>query len=251
MPQSSSRAIVVQLPLLFQSDFKCGLSRQFSFHRRWLALRGFTVHVVTDYSRKKQVTKEWVSRHVEATGICEGSCSVYKTAMVWYRPQIIACRSPNIFSSAWLWQQSSWNRNLSVVRPSSVSQLSLNLMHGFLSYFGCCFPWAIRQGIFLRFEIFFKNFLWILISHFVNMGPCGIENSKHYSSYKSQPKVFKLFLNFFLMVLKKVLFWIFEILSFRFLTIFFRKFQFYHCSLLRNQKPQLSGKRAIVEQNRV
>ncbi len=29
-------------------------------------------------------------------------------------------------------------------RPSSVSQLSLNLMHGFLSNFSCGFPWAIR-----------------------------------------------------------------------------------------------------------
>ncbi len=40
----------------------------------------------------------------------------------------------------------------SVVRPSvrpSVSQLSLNLMHGFLSNFGCWFPWAIRSDVFL------------------------------------------------------------------------------------------------------
>ena len=35
-----------------------------------------------------------------------------------------------LFSSAWLCQQSSWNRNSSVVRPS-VAQLSLNPMHGF------------------------------------------------------------------------------------------------------------------------
>ncbi len=32
---------------------------------------------------------------------------------------------------------------------------------------------------------------------------------------------------------------------------FFQKFQIHYCSLWRNQKPQLSGKRAIVEQNRV
>ena len=38
----------------------------------------------------------------------------------------------------------------SAVRPS-VSQLSLNLMHGFLSNFGCCFPWAIRSDFFLNF----------------------------------------------------------------------------------------------------
>ncbi len=42
----------------------------------------------------------------------------------------------------------------SVVRPSSgsvrpsVSQLSLNLMHGFLSNFTCSFPWAIRSDLF-------------------------------------------------------------------------------------------------------
>ena len=34
----------------------------------------------------------------------------------------------------------------SVVRPS-VSQLSLNLMHGFLSNCGCCFLWAIRSDV--------------------------------------------------------------------------------------------------------
>ncbi len=49
-----------------------------------------------------------------------------------------------VFSSAWLCQQSSWNHNLSVVRPS-VSQLSLNLTHGFLSNFSCGFPCAIRK----------------------------------------------------------------------------------------------------------
>ncbi len=32
---------------------------------------------------------------------------------------------------------------------------------------------------------------------------------------------------------------------------FFRNFQIQHCILLRNQKPQLCGKRAIVEQNGV
>ncbi len=31
----------------------------------------------------------------------------------------------------------------------------------------------------------------------------------------------------------------------------FRKFQIHHCTLWRNQKPQLSGKREIVEQNGV
>ncbi len=77
------------------------------------------------------------------------------------------------------------------------------------------------------------------------------KNSKRYSSYKSQPKDFKLFLNFPPNGPHKMKLGIFEILSFRFLTIFFRNVQIHHCSLWRNQKPQLSGKRAIVEQNGV
>ena len=39
-------------------------------------------------------------------------------------------------------------RPSSVVRHPSVSQLSLNLMHGFLSNFSCGFPWAIRSDVF-------------------------------------------------------------------------------------------------------
>ena len=71
------------------------------------------------------------------------------------------------------------NRNLYVVcLPSSVRrpsmlQLSLNLMHGFLSNFGCCIHWAIRSDV---FWIFFKknlgDFLTIFFV-FVNMGPMG------------------------------------------------------------------------------
>ncbi len=50
----------------------------------------------------------------------------------------------------------------SVIRPS-VSQLSLNLMHGFLSNFSCGFPWAICSDVFLMFEKkFFFDFLTII-----------------------------------------------------------------------------------------
>ena len=54
------------------------------------------------------------------------------------------------------------------------------------------------------------------------MGPYGSQNFKRYSSLKSLLNLFNLFLNFnFLsVVFTKVLFWIFEILNFRFLTIF-------------------------------
>ncbi len=78
------------------------------------------------------------------------------------------------------------------------------------------------------------------------MEPNGSVNFKHYSSYKSQPKVLKLDLNFPPNGSHKTGFGIFEILSFGLLTIFF---QIHHCNLWRNKKPQMSGKRAIIERN--
>ena len=58
-----------------------------------------------------------------------------------------------------------WNRNLSVVLRPSVSQLSLKLMNGFLSDFGCCFPWAIPSDVFWikKNWIFYEYFLFALI----------------------------------------------------------------------------------------
>ena len=85
------------------------------------------------------------------------------------------------------------------VRPLSVSQLSLNLIQGFLSNFSCCFPWVIRSDVLWIFEKksrifhFFKIFFFFI---YVNMRPYGSKISKRYSSYKSQPKVFKHLLNF-------------------------------------------------------
>ena len=57
---------------------------------------------------------------------------------------------------AWLCHQSSWNRNSSV-RPSYVSQLSLNLMHGFHSNFICGFSRTIRRG-----NVYFVNFFFLI-----------------------------------------------------------------------------------------
>ncbi len=63
---------------------------------------------------------------------------------------------------------------LSVVRPSvrfsvrpsvrpSVARFSLKLMHGFLSNFGCCFPWAICPDVFFIFEKKTKKHLTLLL----------------------------------------------------------------------------------------
>ncbi len=50
----------------------------------------------------------------------------------------------------------------------------------------------------------------------------GAKISKHYSSYKSQPKVFKLFLNFLPNGHYKITFGVFEILEIEILTKFIR-----------------------------
>ncbi len=47
--------------------------------------------------------------------------------------------------------KSQFVRRPSVAHRPSVSQLSLNPMHGFLSNFGCCCTWSIRSDIFLNF----------------------------------------------------------------------------------------------------
>ena len=62
-----------------------------------------------------------------------------------------------------------------VHRPSSVSQLSLNLMHQFLSNLGCCFPRTIWSDVFWIFDFFY---LLRILFIFVNMGPYGSENFK-------------------------------------------------------------------------
>ncbi len=127
-------------------------------------------------------------------------CSLAMPPM-WLMPTQIRC----IFSSAWLCQQSSWNRNSPfirrppVVRSSSVVRLwhriSLKFLHWFLSNFSFCFPWDICPDTFLIFQflfffIFYEYFLFSLA-----WNPMGAKISKRYSSYKSQPNVFKL-LNF-------------------------------------------------------
>ncbi len=71
-------------------------------------------------------------------------------------------------------------------------------------------------GIFkiLKIEILMNSFS-------LTWDPMGAKISKRYSSYKSQPKAFKLFLNFLLNGPHKTAFGIFKILKIEILMIFF------------------------------
>ncbi len=60
--------------------------------------------------------------------------------------------------------------------------------------------------------------------------PMGAKISKRYS-YKSHPNILKLVMNFPPNGPHKITLGIFEILSLRFLMIFFQKFQIHHCRL--------------------
>ncbi len=78
--------------------------------------------------------------------------------------------------------------------PSSVSQLSQNLLDGFLSYFSCCLPWPICPEVFefLKKKSVFQ-FSQIFLVSFVNMGPCGSKNLKAQTLHQI---VFNFFSNF-------------------------------------------------------
>ncbi len=113
-------------------------------------------------------------------------------------------------------------RLLSVCRPS-MSQLSRNLIHKFLSKFHL---WLLLDYLQRHFFIFKKNgvvvdFLRIFFV-FVNMGPYGSENFKMLLPYKSLLKAFKLFLNILSNGPHKTTVWVLEILKIEILMIFFR-----------------------------
>ena len=93
-------------------------------------------------------------------------------------------------------------------------------MHGFHSNFSCGLPWAIRPVVFLIFEK--KIYFYEHISFSLTWDPMGAKISKGCSSYKSQPQVFKLFLNFLPNGPHKTTFMIFEILKIEILTNVFR-----------------------------
>ncbi len=139
-------------------------------------------------------------------------------------------------------------------------------MHGFFSpNFSCCFLWDIRADVFF-FYFFIYFFLYFLILgkklgegdflrtffvyRYINMGPYGSENFYTLLLIQIAVESFQTFPECWSQWSSQNYVAIFEILSLN-IYIFSRKFQIYHCSLWRNQTPQLSGKRAIVEQNGV
>ena len=126
-----------------------------------------------------------------------------------------------IFCSAWLCQQSLWNRNLSVVRPSSVRVAIISEPNARISFkFWLWFPLGHMLGLFFYFWFFFL-FLTSIFRFRQNGTPWEWEFQKRYSSYKSQPNVLKLGLTFPPSGPHITTFVIFEILSFQFLMIFF------------------------------
>ncbi len=126
--------------------------------------------------------------------------------------------------------KSKFVRRPSSVRPSFVRpsvrlwpRLSLKLLHGFLSNFSCGFPWAICPEVFFNFE---KKIILIFLRIFfvfVNMGPYGSENFKMLLLLQIAAKSFETCPEFSPNGPHKNWFGIFEILSFRFLMIFFSK----------------------------
>ncbi len=101
-------------------------------------------------------------------------------------------------------------------------RLPRNLLHGFLSNFSCYLPWAICRDVFGIFDNFFFFFFFLRIFFaFVNMAPYGSKNFKTLLLQITFESFQNLFWIFFSVVHTRVLFWIFENLSLRFLTIFF------------------------------
>ncbi len=126
---------------------------------------------------------------------------------------------PDIFSSAWLCQQSSWNRNLSVVcRPSSVRPsvrvAIISEPNARISFkFWLLLPLDHALGLILNFWFFFWFFFTNIVFISLTWDPMGAKISKRNSSYKSQPKAFRLFLNFLPNGPHETTFVIFEILK--------------------------------------
>ncbi len=104
----------------------------------------------------------------------------------------------NIFSSAWLCQQSSWNRNSFVIRPSSICGIDY-LSHHCMDFFQILVVASLCHMNRLVF-IFEKNFFWggFFYEYFLFSLTRGSKLSKRYSSLKPLLNPFKLFLKFLL-----------------------------------------------------
>ncbi len=97
-------------------------------------------------------------------------------------------------------------------------KLQPNVFKLFLNFLPNC-PHKTTFGI---FEILKIEILMIFFSFSLTCDPMGVKISKRYSSYKSQLKAFKLFLNFLPNGPHKTTFGIFEILKIEILMNFFR-----------------------------
>ena len=107
-------------------------------------------------------------------------------------------------------------------------------------------------GIFDILKIEILTLFFFSFSLTCHWDPMGAKISKRYYSYKSEPKFFKLFLNFPPNGPHKMALGIFKILSFRILTIFFRTFQIQHeCTLWRSQKTSIIWKTSYRRANGV
>ena len=130
--------------------------------------------------------------------------------------EILKIKILTIFSSAWLCQQSSWNHNLSVVRRPSVRRSFVRPCCNYL-WTQCTDFFQIlvvsSPGLYARtFFQCLKNFFFDFFTNIFSLtwDPMGVEISKRYYPYKSQPKVSKLFLNFLTNGPHKSMFGIFE-----------------------------------------
>ncbi len=82
------------------------------------------------------------------------------------------------------------------IRPSSVRlwhRLFLKLLHAFLSNIGCGFRWTICPDVFFVF-FWFLNFFFDIFNEYFWFSLTWEISERYF--YKSQPKVFKLVLNF-------------------------------------------------------
>ncbi len=144
----------------------------------------------------------------------------------------------SVFSSAWLCQQSSWYGTLSVVRPSVVCVTNISERNAQISFeFWLRLPWLGHTF----FEFFKKNptFSDVLRIFFVfiNIGPYGSENLKTLL-LQIAAESFQTFPEFSSQWSSQNYFGIFEILSLRFLMIFFSKIS--SSPLYPMEKPKIS-----------